>query len=55
MLGLTSEINKNKKDIHKLKNSNHPNKDVLVKHKITRNCMLKDDLAKEKINKWLSK
>lgn len=55
MFGLSSEISKNKKDIHTIKNSNHPNKDALVKHKVTRNCMLKDDLNKEKINKWLGK
>ena len=55
MFGLTKAISDNKKDIEKIKNSNHPNKDALVKHKKTRHCMLKDDLNKAKINKWLSK
>ena len=55
MFGLTKAISDNKKDIEKLRSSNHPNKEDLIKFKKTKHCMLKDDLNQEKINKWLGK
>lgn len=55
MFGLNKAISDNKRDVEKLRNSNHPNKDALIKHKVTKHCMLKDDLNQAKINKWLGK